>query len=531
MDEQKLKELIEKIEKADLTNESEIDSLLEQALEFDEDKETIKKGFKKFTEEELVKRKELKTRASKFLKDNDLKYEETYIGSGDSNETRVIKSLTQDSSKRIIDMYCKYMEEGDYEQAQVCKYIIEHGQQYSSEYIANGEIGKKIKYKSIDLGENADKVTELETGLRKYEKQQELFDSLARLKAKVRQAEYSEDISRDDENEVTSEEYVQTQSETETQQQKQLHEQEKSKVENGVWRLFVSLDNLGMNNYAYKMMNLKKSLNPAELQYLQQILRNKELITKIVNKEIPEDTIKQVEGLLSKDDKDLQELSDESYRKGMELLEKKLAEQKRIEEQEARAKAEQEAKIKAEREARAKAEQEAKIKAEREARAKAEQEARIKAKQEARAKAEQEARAKAEQEARAKAEQEARIKAEQEARAKAEQEARVKAEQETKEYAQPQEEKIRPQEQSIKDKVEDMQDRESQQIIQGKNQKVDLWMNRFNGWYSAIDRVSQNVKAKFVKMKSDITKAIRDIVQERRMEKQKSTQEKDSNER
>ena len=493
MDEQKLKELIERIEQADLTNENEIDSLLEQALEFDEDKETIKKGFKKFTEEELVKRKELKTRASKFLKDNDLKYEETYIGSGDSNETRVIKSLTQDSSKRIIDMYCKYMEEGDYEQAKVCKYIIEHGQQYSSEYIANGEIGKKIKYKSIDLGENADKVTELETGLRKYEKQQELFDSLARLKAKVRQAEYSEDISRDDENEVTSEEYVQTQSETETQQQKQLHEQEKSKVENGVWRLFVSLDNLGMNNYAYKMMNLKKSLNPAELQYLQQILRNKELITKIVNKEIPDDTIKRVEGLLSKDDKDLKELSDESDRKGMELLEKKLAEQKRVEEQEARVRAEQEAKIKAEKEARAKAEQEAKVKV------------------------------KAEQEAKAKAEQEARIKAEQEARAK--------AEQETKEYEQPQEEKIRPQEQSIKDKVEDMQDRESQQIIQSKNQKVDLWMNRFNGWYSVIDRVSQNVKNKFVKMKSDITKAIRDIVQERRMEKQKSTQEKNSNER
>ena len=515
MDEQKLKELIERIEQADLTNESEIDSLLEQALEFDEDKETIKKGFKKFTEEELVKRKELKTRASKFLKDNDLKYEETYIGSGDSNETRVIKSLTQDSSKRIIDMYCKYMEEGDYEQAKVCKYIIEHGQQYSSEYIANGEIGKKIKYKSIDLGENADKVTELETGLRKYEKQQELFDSLARLKAKVRQAEYSEDISRNYENEVTSEEYVQTRSETETQQQEQLQEQEKRNVEIGVWRLFVVKDNLGMNDYAYKMMTLRKELKPSERQYLQQILHNKDLINKIVNKEIPEDTIKQVEGLLSKDDKDLQELSDESYRKGMELLEKKLAEQKRIEEQEARAKAEQKAKIKAEQEARAKAEQESKIKAERKARAKAEQEAKIKA----------------EREARAKAEQEARIKAEQEARVKAEQEAKVKAEQETKEYEQPQEEKIRPQEQSIKDKVEDMQDKESQQIIQSKNQKVDMWMNRFNGWYSAIDKVSQNVKNKFVKMKSDITKAIRDIVQERRMEKQKSTQEKDSNER
>ena len=66
MDEQKLKELIERIEQADLTNESEIDSLLEQALEFDEDRDAIKKGFKKITEDELVKRKELKNRANIF---------------------------------------------------------------------------------------------------------------------------------------------------------------------------------------------------------------------------------------------------------------------------------------------------------------------------------------------------------------------------------------------------------------------------------------------------------------------------------
>ncbi len=287
--------------------------------------------------------------------------------------------------------------------------------------------------------------------------------------------------------------------------------------------MFVSLDNLGMNNYAYKMMTLKKILNTSELQYLQQILHSKDLINKIVNKEIPEDTIKRVEGLLSKDDKVLKELSDESDRKGMELLEKKLAEQKRVEEQEARAKAEQEAKIKAEKEARAKAEQEAKIKAEKVARAKAEQEAKIKAEKVARAKAEQEAKIKAEKEERAKAEQEARIKAEKEARAK--------AEQETKEYEQPQKEKIRPQEKNIKDKVEDMQNKDGQPIVQSKNPKVDLWMNRFSGWYNAINKVSQNVKTKFVKMKSDITKAIRGIVQERRMGKQKNTQEKDPNER
>ena len=69
-------------------------------------------------------------------------------------------------------------------------------------------------------------------------------------------------------------------------------------------------------------------------------------------------------------------------------------------------------------------------KAAEQAKAKAEEEARIKAEQEAQAKAEKEARIKAEQEAQAKAEEEARIKAEQEAQAKAEEEARIKAEQE-----------------------------------------------------------------------------------------------------
>ena len=96
MDEQKLKELIERIEQADLTNESEIDSLLEQAIEFDEDKEIIKKGFKKFTEEELVKRQELKTRASKFFKDNDIEYEVVSFDNDDSNEYGKIKRITQE---------------------------------------------------------------------------------------------------------------------------------------------------------------------------------------------------------------------------------------------------------------------------------------------------------------------------------------------------------------------------------------------------------------------------------------------------
>jgi membrane protein involved in colicin uptake len=99
----------------------------------------------------------------------------------------------------------------------------------------------------------------------------------------------------------------------------------------------------------------------------------------------------------------------------------------KVEEKAARAKAEQEARVRAEQAARAKAEEAARVKAEQAARAKAEQAARAKAEQEARAKAEEEARAKAEQEARASAEQEARVRAEEEARARVDQEAQVRA--------------------------------------------------------------------------------------------------------
>ena len=112
---------------------------------------------------------------------------------------------------------------------------------------------------------------------------------------------------------------------------------------------------------------------------------------------------------------------------------RKEAEAKAKADEEARIKAEAEAKTKADEEARIKAEAEAKAK-EAEAKAKADEEARIKAEAEAKAKADEEARIKAEAEAKAKADEEARVKAEAEAKAKAkaDEEARVKAEAEAK---------------------------------------------------------------------------------------------------
>lgn len=103
--------------------------------------------------------------------------------------------------------------------------------------------------------------------------------------------------------------------------------------------------------------------------------------------------------------------------------------------------------------------------------------------------------------------------------------------QQAKVYEQPQPEKIRPREKSIKDEVGDELRRTEQQAQKQDTPSVDLWMNRFNGWYSALDRVSQTVKDKFVKMKSDIIKAISEKLKERTNHRQFNTQEQDTNER
>lgn len=50
---------------------------------------------------------------------------------------------------------------------------------------------------------------------------------------------------------------------------------------------------------------------------------------------------------------------------------------------------------------------------------------------------------------------------------------------------------------------------------QTEDKSIDLWMNRFGGWYGAIDRVSRSVRANFIKMKSDIVKAISGKIKER----------------
>ena len=98
-------------------------------------------------------------------------------------------------------------------------------------------------------------------------------------------------------------------------------------------------------------------------------------------------------------------------------------------------------------------------------------------------------------------------------------------------HEQPETEKIRPREESIRDQVGDDLKNKENQLQEQRNPSIDLWMSRFSGWYNAIDRVAQNMKAKFVKMKSDIVKAISDKIKERTKQKEENTQDQDPNER
>lgn len=60
-----------------------------------------------------------------------------------------------------------------------------------------------------------------------------------------------------------------------------------------------------------------------------------------------------------------------------------------------------------------------------------------------------------------------------------------------------------------------------------ETQKTNIWKNRFQNWYSAIDRVSQNSKGKFLKMKADIVKAISDKFKLRDNNRNIDNQDKD----
>ena len=95
----------------------------------------------------------------------------------------------------------------------------------------------------------------------------------------------------------------------------------------------------------------------------------------------------------------------------------------------------------------------------------------------------------------------------------------------SKEIEKTKEEKIRPMEESIRDEVGDEVKNTEQQMQVANPQTTDLWVKRFSSWYSAMDRVSQKAKAKFVKMKLDIIKAISEKMKNKDMQKNNEQEE------
>ena len=81
------------------------------------------------------------------------------------------------------------------------------------------------------------------------------------------------------------------------------------------------------------------------------------------------------------------------------------------------------------------------------------------------------------------------------------------------------------QEKEIEDFVEET-GTSNMQMQEINSENVNLWMTRFNKWYSALDRVSQNAKAKFIEMKSSIVNAISKAIKERSNSIDKDTEQR-----
>lgn len=91
------------------------------------------------------------------------------------------------------------------------------------------------------------------------------------------------------------------------------------------------------------------------------------------------------------------------------------------------------------------------------------------------------------------------------------------------------EEKQIQNEEMIESKVEEKQEQDIENGLQKDVQQEYKWMDRFKGWYSAIDKVSEKSKAFFVKMKSDIIKSISNKIRERANDKQNDNQNDNKN--
>lgn len=64
-----------------------------------------------------------------------------------------------------------------------------------------------------------------------------------------------------------------------------------------------------------------------------------------------------------------------------------------------------------------------------------------------------------------------------------------------------------------------------------QTEETQLWTNRFKEWNESTDKMPQGIRGKFIKMKSDIIRSIRNFFNEKRNFRQQDTQDLDTNER
>ena len=64
-----------------------------------------------------------------------------------------------------------------------------------------------------------------------------------------------------------------------------------------------------------------------------------------------------------------------------------------------------------------------------------------------------------------------------------------------------------------------------------QQEEAQKWTDRFKGWYEAIDRVPESIRAKFIKMRSDIINSIKNRLKERNRTTQENMQNTDEPER
>ena len=68
-------------------------------------------------------------------------------------------------------------------------------------------------------------------------------------------------------------------------------------------------------------------------------------------------------------------------------------------------------------------------------------------------------------------------------------------------------------------------------VINNQADEIELWTNRFKEWYETTDKISEGIRGKFIKMKSDIVRAIKNIFRGKHNSMQQDTHDWGADER